>query len=760
MKVLELSLRNYRVFEEVDLELPARVIGIFGENGAGKTTLMEAIGFACFGVDAARTKKQEIRTQGVLTDCSVRLVFEHGGRHYEVRRTLRGRGSTPEAELFAGDLLLAAGTSEVDAEVRRVLHMDLRVFRSSVFAEQKQLDALSSMRTGERKEMALRLLGIKPVDDARTDARRESRAAKQSAEQLTGAIADIAELEAHLKEATDDADELEREVTTRATEVAQADEAHAAAKASFEASERARQEAEKLLLQIRSAREAHERETARHEQLLARVDALTAALAELPELEHELAERADADDRLRAAERLSETLAHVRSIEAEIAALEEVDPEAAIAEAKEASEALRAAERASAAAAAALAHERDRLDAAAERLVRASEAEPSEPCPTCGRPLGDDFAGYVKHCRTEMTAAKRAVAGATKAVSQAERSLSQASKRAETAEAAGGSAREAGARRAELHRRLVAVAEESVALAAPFGGQPPDLDALRVDVRRAGELAELVASRKADVPHLDAAKSDSAETSERISRLDRTLADLIERADTVEFDDDDHRRRAQALASAETELTSAREDERVARERLAEARQRMARIDGELERARATAAKVDELRSDARHIERVAMLLDGFRDHLVGRVGPELSREAEALFRELTDHEYDDLRVDEETLSIQIADGDTYHPIERFSGSETDLANLALRVAISSHLSSVSGSDVGLMVLDEVLASLDEERRDLMVTTLGRLAGRFHQLFVITHAERVKDQFPVAIQVRKSGRRRSEAILL
>ena len=58
MRVLELSLRNYRIFEEVDLELPARVIGIFGVNGAGKSTLMESIAFACYGVDAARTKKQ------------------------------------------------------------------------------------------------------------------------------------------------------------------------------------------------------------------------------------------------------------------------------------------------------------------------------------------------------------------------------------------------------------------------------------------------------------------------------------------------------------------------------------------------------------------------------------------------------------------------------------------------------------------------------------------------------------------------------
>ena len=95
MRVLELSLRNYRIFEEVDLELPARVIGIFGVNGAGKSTLMESIAFACYGVDAARTKKQEIRTHGVLTDCEVRLVFEHAGQPYEVRRTISGKGHTP-----------------------------------------------------------------------------------------------------------------------------------------------------------------------------------------------------------------------------------------------------------------------------------------------------------------------------------------------------------------------------------------------------------------------------------------------------------------------------------------------------------------------------------------------------------------------------------------------------------------------------------------------------------------------------------------
>jgi DNA repair protein SbcC/Rad50 len=59
-----------------------------------------------------------------------------------------------------------------------------------------------------------------------------------------------------------------------------------------------------------------------------------------------------------------------------------------------------------------------------------------------------------------------------------------------------------------------------------------------------------------------------------------------------------------------------------------------------------------------------------------------------------------------------------------------------------------------------VLGSLDAERRDLMVQAMSRLADRFHQLFVITHAEPVKDAFPASIQIRKTGRRRSEAVLV
>jgi exonuclease SbcC len=395
-----------------------------------------------------------------------------------------------------------------------------------------------------------------------------------------------------------------------------------------------------------------------------------------------------------------------------------------------------------------------------ERVERAAEADPSEPCPTCGRPLGEDFSAYRKHCRAEAAAAKKAETAATKAVAASRREVSAAAASLEEAATAAEDARRSHERRTELTERAEAMRSEVGELAAPFGGEVPDADELRARSERARAVAERIAALEAQHGHLDRLREDLASSEERVRALQGDVEALTEEAGTVAFDAQEHAARSAELDRARDALEAAERTLGETADAAREAELRHRELAGAVRQATETAARVQELRSDARYVGRVALLLDGFRDHLVARVGPELSREAEALFRELTNREYDDLKVDEESLAIQIADGETYFPLDRFSGSETDLANLALRVAISTHLSRVSGADVGLLVLDEVLGSLDEERKDLMVRTLGSLSSRFHQVFVITHAERVKDQFPASILVRKVGRRRSEAVLV
>ena len=205
---------------------------------------------------------------------------------------------------------------------------------------------------------------------------------------------------------------------------------------------------------------------------------------------------------------------------------------------------------------------------------------------------------------------------------------------------------------------------------------------------------------------------------------------------------------ASAVQQARAALTDARLDERGLSERLAE---RRARLEAEVARRAELAGR----ESDARHLGRLAELLGEFRNSLVGQVGPALSTQTTALFRELTDGRFDSLEVDGDSFELRV--GSAGHPLDRHSGSETDLANLSLRVAIGEQVNLLSGGAVGLLVLDEVLGALDGEHRDRLLGALTRLGARFRQVLVVTHATEVKEQLPHAIEVEPVGGGRSRA---
>ncbi len=191
--------------------------------------------------------------------------------------------------------------------------------------------------------------------------------------------------------------------------------------------------------------------------------------------------------------------------------------------------------------------------------------------------------------------------------------------------------------------------------------------------------------------------------------------------------------------------------------------QARAKADAEARRLAEALEQHDQLAGlgdDARHLSRLADMLNAFRNELVASVGPRLSEKAGALFAELTDHEYDELIVNPETYEIQLRDAGLLYGMTRFSGSETDLANLALRVAVSEQVQFQAGGAVGLLVLDEVFGPLDDERKERMLLALERLKNRFRQVLVVTHDNAIKEQLPNAIEVVKLPGRRATAHLL
>jgi exonuclease SbcC len=158
MVITQLQLKNYRRFLDLQIEFPESIIGIIGRNGAGKSTLIEAIGWALFGNRAARTEKQDIRNLHVNSSaaCEVQLDFAFGGHTYRVMRRLKGKSFAIEAALYrdGGEEAIAVQERGVTEAIESLLLiLDYRSFFTSVFARQKEVDALMNMQAEERRRL-------------------------------------------------------------------------------------------------------------------------------------------------------------------------------------------------------------------------------------------------------------------------------------------------------------------------------------------------------------------------------------------------------------------------------------------------------------------------------------------------------------------------------------------------------------------------------------------------------------------------------
>lgn len=137
-----------------------------------------------------------------------------------------------------------------------------------------------------------------------------------------------------------------------------------------------------------------------------------------------------------------------------------------------------------------------------------------------------------------------------------------------------------------------------------------------------------------------------------------------------------------------------------------------------------------------------------FKGHMISRIRPTLSQSSSRLMGQLTDNRYNEITLDAD-YDISMADGGVYHPIDRFSGGEKDLANLCLRLAISRVIAERAGSSgFNFIVLDEIFGSQDVGRRRNIFEALNGLGNRFKQMFLITHMEEVKDMMASVIVVK------------
>ena len=795
MRISYLELRNYRRFRDVKVQFPDGIVGIIGSNGSGKTTLIEGIAWALFGntEEVVRTSRESIRRAGAGTSesCGAVLEFELGGAGYRIEREMGGKSLTMKASLRTGDTVLAEGDKPVKKAVEKLIGMDHKSFFTSVFARQKELNALQNVAAGERKKAVLRMLRIDGIDDVIAKVRDDRRTVENKIKGAEGMLLDEdgRDREAIIKGRLP---ELQKALGEAETLLKAAEEAEAAASRAFE---EARKQKEALRKDAdahdAAAKDLHAKRSAaaqleqQAQRLDKRAQEARAKLSRLPELEaaeRAWSEAASAAEKLEEERRKDDRAKHIaEDLRADGVASEGLKKELAGAEKAAAGEDLEAQKKALEASR--LESERARTDIsdklgelrarmrerlAAEARDRARLEEilrlgKEGKCPTCERRLDEAYDLLAAKLRGDVDTAKAEAQEAAARTEELQNQLRALDKRDEALKKKAARIEQESDRRrraeeaakglkrqlAQLEARAAAKSKELSALGeVSFSKEAYDL--ARSERDRLKPLHEEFLKLRATGEELARIESDQRDVGEKAAKLGLEAEALSRLTKELEPKKAEHEK-VQKLVDEKMDIMNKAKDEARSRARKRdEAKGALQFADKELANIERAKKSIEEERLRKVELASLEEVMVSFKDDLIGRVRPTLGELTSHVLRLTTGERYSRVEIDE-GYEMQVDDEGALHPVGRFSGGEADLANLALRLAISRIIAERTGANpINFLILDEIFGSLDPDRKRSVMTALAGLSAQFRQIFLITHIEDIKDLMGYVMRVQQA----------
>jgi exonuclease SbcC len=245
-----------------------------------------------------------------------------------------------------------------------------------------------------------------------------------------------------------------------------------------------------------------------------------------------------------------------------------------------------------------------------------------------------------------------------------------------------------------------------------------------------------------------------ADAEEEKDELEDQLVALTEALDGKDELEAKQQAKAEEVREAEDELNDLQQSLGQLTERLDQAEQDRA----ELQEVKERREEAKKQRTLYKHL-RSAFSKNGIPSLIIEETLPEIEERANVLLDRLTDGKMH-VRLEtlkekksggtKETLEIVITDEQgVARPYETFSGGESFRVNFALRIALAQLLAERSGVRVRTLVIDEGFGTQDEEGIERLVDSIQAIREDFSKILVITHLERLKQAFPVRIEVEK-----------
>ncbi len=796
MYLQSIQLENYRRFKIAQTEFPDGIVGIIGNNGAGKSTLMEAIAWALYGNEAARTGKEEIKrlTAKPQEISRVILDFELQGENYQVVRELRGNSMQADASVLINGKVVARGVSPVNDFIEKTLDMDYRAFITSFYAPQKELNVLSDFPPYKRKEVLARMLGIERIDTALKSLRTDTREIDLKTEVSETHLKDLNELNTRKEQ-------LQVEVKNFQQKISNDENSLLIEEKSLKQVEdelKIKKEESELVKKYKSELSVKEALHAEFSSQITRatkeIEALERLKPELEKLETEISDYSKVKEefliyeglKLKSEQRknvqvqldnLLESISldkkRLEVLESELACLEDnnkvseelkrtsLELEDKLEKTRSEFILIQSAFRVAA----------DEQTKVQSQLENIEKLGPDSVCDRCLRPFGADYPKIKEHLSSELQKTKAKVDSLEDQRDQTER-IGKNLKEEKTS----------------LQQKLDLLQKEIEKLLQGKGelenlkrslqDKENSLVFLQENLKNLGELRyepDYHLKLKSNLERLEKLKERQVILSQeraKLPQLRENLAQLERNLKTIEAETEALKGKLQLISFSEDELKSL---EKGVEERREKAHQQelnlkdlyyqrelfsleLEKTVNEIKENQKLKEELKSLGEEKLYLAKLDDILVNFKTSLISRIRPALAAYAKELFIELTDGRYEDLELNDE-YEIFIYDQGAKFSIDRFSGGEKDLANLCLRLGISLLISESSGVEFSFIILDEIFGSQDASRKENILKGLAKLKNRFRQIFLITHIDDIKDSVENLITVLENEDGTSQLVL-
>ena len=789
MNLLKLHLENFKKYVNKTIEFGEGLIGIIGKNGSGKSTLFEGILFALYGEAKKRGNKDILRNANASSKDAVvvELDFEFEAKEYKVVREFRGKSMTANAKFYKNGELTTSGAKEVTAAIVKLTKMSKDAFMHTLFASQKELTSLSSLKNEDRKKMIRRLLGLEKIDFVEKELIEKSRELKReinaSAEYLLSED-ELKSKKALIKENSAIKKEFEKEVKTKSKELENTKKQELHVKSELEVFVKTKEQKLSLMSELSLIKNDINSNTQTQTKLNTELKSLEAKAKELKELGSVKKEYESLHVKTKEQENLkniqikkeglekeqSQLRAQYTKAKTDIATLEEQSKDYdKLTEQKKQDEALHVKltselnekQKEQKQLQHELSAEQRVVSDTKQKIANIQSLGRESNCPTCTRQLLDEYDNVIASLeRIVKESQSQKIDKTNEKLGIINKQISELEKQKETAQKA-------------LHvkqtaislilskQKDLAVANEYFKKVSEQGKANKDEleklskysydEALHVKIQKSfSELKpkyELVLSLETQLKREQGVKDELLLTCKSMEALHVKEKEKEKEVEKTLYDEPKHK-------TKQSEYDELQKQKEKQYSEISELKEKIAKNEGEiktlqhsLDNNEVQLKKVQTKKDDLQDYEKIKLSLSEFKTRLNSKVAPRISTIASQMYSTITKGKYQHIEVSND-FDFFIYDEGKKYPIERFSGGEVDLANLVLRIAISKTLTELSGaSSIGFLAFDEVFGSQDESRRMEILEAFHTIKEQYRQIFLISHEMEIKEMFERVVEV-------------